>query len=92
MSDMDAFNPSLHHVDQEHEDDATVVGPGPDERSESGIDGEPYLLAALRLWCVRSVIGDEVGGVVVSIDGEEPCGRQPVADLGGLRSVLPSRR
>ena len=35
---------------------------------------------------IGSVVGDEVGSVIVSIDGEEPCGRQPVTDLGAFEA------
>ena len=30
------------------------------------------------------VVGDEVVSVIVSVDDEQPCGGEPVADLGAI--------
>ena len=39
---------AFHDIYEEHEDNATIVGPGLHERCESGIHDGPDLLAGLR--------------------------------------------
>ena len=83
---MDAFHPALHDIYEEHADDATIVGPRFDECPQSGVYDDLDPLAALRRWCIGSVIGDEVRSVALSrhgglgaIDGEQlGCGEPPV--------------
>ena len=48
--------------------------------------GDPHSLAPLLVRDVRSVVGDEVGGVFVSVDGEQSGGCEPVAHPGAVEA------
>lgn len=80
MSDVYALYSPFDHVDQEEKVDTPVVGPLPDERPDSGVQLDPALAATLNLRLVGGVVGDEVGSVVVSIDGEQPGSGEPVTE------------
>ena len=88
MSNVDAFSPPLHHVDQEHAEDTPIVGHGLDERFQSGVYLKPDPVTALRFSTIGCVVVDEVWSVVVSIDGEQPRGGEPVAYPGAVEASL----
>lgn len=88
MSDVSTFVLALHHVDQEHADDAAVVGPGPDEGPESLVYLDPDPASVLRFVRVGSVFGDEVISIILSIDCEQSGCGEPLAQGAAFDVVV----
>ena len=86
VSDTDALDLPLHHLDEEEADLAAAIGPLLDVGGDRRVYGDPHSLAPLLVRDVRRVVGDEVGGVFVSVDGEQPGGCQPVAYPGAVEA------
>ena len=86
VSDVDTLDLPLYHLDEEEADLAATIGPLLDVRGDGWVYLDPHSLAPLLVRGFRCVVGDEVVGVFVSVDGEQPGGCQPVAYLGAVEA------
>ena len=82
MAGVDVLDSSLHDLYEEPANVSAVVDLDPDESGQSGVYCQPLFVAALSAG--SSVVGDEVGSVVVSVDDEQPGCSEPMAQLAAV--------
>lgn len=88
MPDFCAFSLALHDLYEEQAHGSSIISLEPDEPDQIGVDDDPHLVVRVRPGSDGGIVGDEVVGVLVAVDGEQPGSREPVSNLGAVESAV----